>query len=232
MTFLIVTPLWEYVSPCLRPSRAHRCSFCPSVSLLFTSSLPFPIISIPPFPIKLLPHPFSHLLPLCSWPSPSPSSCSPPTFHPFISLVYSLSAVSHLACWCWAAPDSVTGQRGSPPRGLPACRGWRSGGRRAERRWSRHRSPPQPSSPTRATIAGPGAHGGTSTRRYTRDACFVVHESDRGAEEKLSLSQPEWTQSVSVELKRVTQKVTCTNSINPLPPLILYWAVEWTHKSD
>uniref|UniRef100_G3NCQ9 Zinc finger C2HC domain-containing protein 1A n=1 Tax=Gasterosteus aculeatus aculeatus TaxID=481459 RepID=G3NCQ9_GASAC len=28
---------------------------------------------------------------------------------------------------------------------------------------SRHRSPPQPSSPTRATIAGPGAHGGTDS---------------------------------------------------------------------
>ena len=83
----------------------------------------------------------------------------------YLCITIMTSDVSHLTCWCWAAPDSATGQRVPALQRPLGGHVWRSCGRTVERRWSPHRSPPHPSLLTHLTIAGPGTHGNTHFTR-------------------------------------------------------------------
>ncbi len=160
---------------------------------------------------------------LLHWKVHSQCMCTGGSKFPHNTLAYSIIIkthdVSHLTCWCWAVPDSVTAQR-VPALHVPlGYHGWRSCGRTVERRWSPHRSPPHPSSLTHLTIAGPGTHAYAYHKHrgtWTHTNEHVLHLLEKWLKSCAVCPKQLCTMDASavyVDKKKVTQP--CTRSIHP-----------------
>lgn len=133
------------------------------------------------------------------------------------------SDVSHLTCWCWAVPDSVTGQWVPALQGLLGFHGWRSSGQTVQRRWSPHRSPPHPSSLTHLTIAGPGIHSTHLPHKHRQAhkwTCTKFQANNWNAEHLCSLSEAASHNGCICSLcwHKESDTVTPTHSFNTSPP--------------